>query len=98
MRWYDQQLGRFAGPDPLQEKYPQLSPHLYCAANPLRYTKSTGWINGHELKIHYGDITKQSWYKSWMGLLSGDKAPYAKNSKGKLVQVEEVDCTRNKPN
>ena len=44
-RWYDQQLGRFAGPDPLQEKYPHLSPHLYCAANPLRYTKSTGWIN-----------------------------------------------------
>ncbi len=55
-----------------------------------RYTKSTGWINGHQLKIHYGDITKQSWYKSWMGLLTGDKAPYAKNSKGKLVKVEEV--------
>ena len=49
-RWYDQQLCRFTTPDPLQEKYPHLSPYLYCAANPLRYTKSTGWINGHELK------------------------------------------------
>ncbi len=44
-RWYDQQLCRFTTPDPLQEKYPHLSPYLYCAANPLRYTKSTGWIN-----------------------------------------------------
>ena len=38
VRWYDQQLCRFTTPDPLQEKYPHLSPYLYCAANPLRYT------------------------------------------------------------
>lgn len=37
-RWYDRQLGRFTSPDPLQEEYPHLSPYLYCAANPLRYT------------------------------------------------------------
>jgi hypothetical protein len=56
-----------------------------------RYSKSTsGWVNGHELKIHYGDITKQSWYKSYMGLLDGEKAYYARNSKGKLVPVHEI--------
>lgn len=55
-----------------------------------RYYKSTGWINGHELRIHYGDITSKPFYKSWMGLLSGDKAPYAKNSRGKMVPVNEV--------
>ena len=55
-----------------------------------RYYSSTGWKNGHQLKIHYGDITKQSFYKSWMGLLQGEKATYARNSKGKLVPVQEI--------
>lgn len=55
-----------------------------------RYSKSIPWTKGHQLKIHYGDITKQSFYRPWMGLLNGKKAYYAKNSKGKLVPVEEV--------
>ena len=55
-----------------------------------RYNKSIAWTNGHQLPIHYGDITKEPLYKSWMGLLNGDKAYYARNSKGKLVPVEEV--------
>lgn len=55
-----------------------------------RYSKSVPWTAGHELPIHYGDITKQPFYKPWMGLLSGDKAYYARNSKGKLVPVQEV--------
>lgn len=47
------------------------------------------WQNGHRLAVHYGDITKQSYYKSWMGLLNGDRCYYAKNSKGKMVKVLE---------
>ncbi|MDE6010794.1 MAG: PCMD domain-containing protein [Muribaculaceae bacterium] len=54
-----------------------------------RYGKSIPYTKNHELKIHYGDITKQSFYKPYMGLLNGDKAYYAKNSKGKLVPVQE---------
>ena len=56
-----------------------------------RYSKSVAWTTGHQLPIHYGDITKESFYKPWMGLLNGDKAYYAKNSKGKLVPVQEVE-------
>lgn len=55
-----------------------------------RYAKSIPWTKQHQLPIHYGDITKQSWYKPWMGLLDGDKAYYAKNSKGKMVPIHEV--------
>lgn len=54
-----------------------------------RYSKSIPLSKGHQLKIHYGDITKQPFYKPWMGLLNGQKAYYAKNSKGKLVPVQE---------
>lgn len=54
-----------------------------------RYSKSIPLTKGHQLKINYGDITGQPYYKSWMGLLNGAKAYYAKNSKGKLVPVQE---------
>lgn len=56
-----------------------------------RYSKSIPWTEKHVLPIHYGDITDKSFYKPWMGLLNGDKAYYARNSKGKLVPVEEVE-------
>lgn len=55
-----------------------------------RYNKSIAWTKQHQLPIHYGDITQNSWYKPWMGLLNGEKAYYAKNSKGKMVPVNEV--------
>lgn len=55
-----------------------------------RYNKSVPWTKGHTLNIHYGDITREPFYKPWMGLLNGEKAYYARNSKGKLVPVEEV--------
>ncbi|MCH5227041.1 MAG: PCMD domain-containing protein [Muribaculaceae bacterium] len=56
-----------------------------------RYSKSIPWTEKHVLPIHYGDITNQPFYKPWMGLLNGEKAYYAKNSKGKLVPVQEVE-------
>lgn len=55
-----------------------------------RYSRSIPWTKGHRLPIKYGDITKQAGYKSWMGLLNGNKAYYARNSKGKMVPVQEV--------
>lgn len=55
-----------------------------------RYAKSIPWTKGHQLPIYYGDISKESWFKPWMGLLDGDKAYYARNSKGKLVPVHET--------
>ena len=55
-----------------------------------RFGKTTAnWVNGHKLTIHYGDITNQSFYKPWMGLLNGEVVYYARNSKGKMVKVIE---------
>lgn len=56
-----------------------------------RYAKSIPLTKGHKLMINYGDITGKPFYKSYMGLLDGDKAYYARNSKGKLVPVHEVE-------
>ena len=49
-----------------------------------------GWVNGHHLAVHYGDITKQSFYKPNMGLIPAEKSYYARNSHGKMVPVKEV--------
>ena len=57
-----------------------------------RFTKNTDWVNGMKLDIHYGDITHESFYKPYMNLFNGgDDQKYAKNSKGKMVPVQEVE-------
>lgn len=48
------------------------------------------WINGHRLEIHYGDISKASYFKPFMGLIPESKSYCAVNSKGKIVPVKEV--------
>lgn len=55
-----------------------------------RFSKNTAWVNNAKFTIHYGDITKQPFYKSYMGLTKGDVVKYARNSKGKLVEIQEV--------
>lgn len=55
-----------------------------------RFSKNTDWVNNAQFPIHYGDITRQSFYKSFMGLTTGEFIKYARNSKGKLVQIKEV--------
>ena len=48
------------------------------------------WINGHELVIGYGDITKEPYYKSYMGLKTNPETAYrAVNSKGEVVMIIE---------
>ena len=48
------------------------------------------WKNGHEINIHYGDITKEPFYEDYMGLKTDpDLVWYTTNSKGKIVVVHE---------
>jgi hypothetical protein len=48
------------------------------------------WINGFELKIEYGDITNQPFYKDYMGLKKNPETAYrAKNKKGDTVIIQE---------
>lgn len=48
------------------------------------------WINDHEIEIKYGDITKEAFYKDYMGLKTDPETAYhTLNSKGKNVVVQE---------
>ena len=56
-----------------------------------RFTKTTpNWQNDARFEIHYGDITKESWFKPYMDLNPNDGAFKAANSKGKMVKIEEI--------
>ena len=55
-----------------------------------RFTSSTKrWQEDKTFEIHYGDITKQSFYRSYMGLVTGESSFYATNSKGEQVKIIE---------
>lgn len=56
-----------------------------------RFDKTTNdWHNNHRLNIHYGDISSQSIYQSYMRLRDGDQSYYTRNSKGKMVPIHEI--------
>lgn len=78
----------------LQHRWEDANGNIYAkrvGTMVVRFDKSTsGWVENASFPIHYGDITKQSFYKPYMGLLSGDDTKYARNSKGKMVPVKET--------
>ncbi len=45
-RYYDPSAALWLGVDPLAEKYPGVSPYVYCAGNPVKYVDQDGrdWI------------------------------------------------------
>lgn len=51
-----------------------------------KFTKGTGWVNGARIPLHYGDASDMG---SFVALRSGKNAYYARNSKGKMVPVNE---------
>ena len=54
------------------------------------HESSPEWINGHEVELKYGDITKDPDYKYYMGLKTDPETAYHTiNSRGENVIVEE---------
>ncbi len=56
-----------------------------------RFSKTTAnWVNGYQIPVLYGDITSNKDYRSYMGLIPLANSYYAKNSKGKMVPIQEI--------
>ena len=56
----------------------------------VRFDKNTsGWVEGKEFPIRYGDISKESYYRDWMGMVTGERTYHAMNSQGKNVPIRE---------
>ncbi len=54
-RIYDSRLGRWLSVDPLHKKYPNLSPYVFCANNPIIYIDKDG--RDYELIVNSKDKT-----------------------------------------
>lgn len=54
-----------------------------------RFVGNSDWRKGYRLPITYGDASAQPGYRSYMKPLNGESAYYARNSKGKMVPVQE---------
>ena len=55
-----------------------------------RITKSTdGWIQGLRIPVMYGDAREDSRFRDYMGLLQGEQALYAVNSRGQRKPILE---------
>ena len=50
---------------------------------------TSSWVNNYRIEVKYGDISKSAGFQSYQGLINGEKAYYARNSKGKLVPIQE---------
>lgn len=78
----------------LQKRWEDAEGNIYAhrvGTMVVRFGQTTdGWINNARFPIHYGNITKESFYKPYMGLTTGEDVKYAKNSKGKMMPIQEV--------
>ena len=56
-----------------------------------RFDKSIpDWQNNYRMDIHYGDITGEPFFKTYMGLFPDGGQFKALNKKGKMVDIQEV--------
>lgn len=78
----------------LQKRWEDEEGNVYSKRVGTGYARFTEnqleWKNGHFLPIHYGDITKEPFYKDYMQLIPMDVANYMINSKGKSMPIQEV--------
>ena len=53
-RYYSSSVGIWLSVDPMSDKYPSLSPYVYCADNPMRLVDIEGqeWVNAHSEKVN----------------------------------------------
>ena len=60
-RYHAPSTGRFMTVDPMAEKYPGLSPYIYCAGNPIAYIDHDGmqiFVNIDDMIYYYREIEK----------------------------------------
>lgn len=78
----------------LQKRWEDADGNVYAervgTANERFGTNTPEWVNGHAVPVLYGDITGNPAFLPQMGLTSGEQAYWCRNSKGKMVPIQEV--------
>jgi RHS repeat-associated protein len=93
-RYYDPRTSIWLSTDPLQEKYPSISPYVYCAQNPVKLVDPDGKdlvITGERIKTAFNALQKS--YNKGITLTfdSNTNYVYATRNEGvELSQEEEI--------
>ncbi len=78
----------------LQHRWEDAAGNIYArrvATAWKHYEQSeTDWQTDYRLPVYYGDITSEPYYENYMGLINGEHAYYTRNSKGKIVPIQEI--------
>ncbi len=78
----------------LQRRWEDADGNIFAhriGTNVHRFNKDTNWVNEAKFEIHYGDISKESFFQPYMDLIKdGDNLKFAVNSKGKIVPIKEI--------
>lgn len=78
----------------LQKRWEDEEGNVYArrigTANERIGTDTPEWVNGHTVEILYGDMTKRPDFRPEMGLVSGESAYWCRNSKGRMVPIQEI--------
>ena len=85
-RQYDPILCRFTSPDPFNWNYPQFSPYLYCAGNPVNHSDPTGLA---VIYNRYGDYlgTSKEGFTGGIYIYSGsEKIDFSEYSEYELME------------
>ena len=77
------QLGLFSTQDPLKWDNPDVSPYLYCAANPIRFTDPTG------MKIEFANNVSEAFVKDYYVAYN-----FLKNNNASFV-IDDLDKREN---
>lgn len=75
----------------LQKRWEDKDGNIYASrvgTHITRFDTSSDWQNKQVLPIQYGDISKQSTFKPYMGLQAEER--YAVNSRGESVPIKEI--------
>lgn len=77
----------------LQKRWEDEDGHIHALRVGTAMTRiehpSSGWVKNFRVPVIYGDVTKTPHYKDYMKLGPKGLTYYAKNSKGKVVKIEE---------
>ena len=92
-RWYDSMLGRTTTPDPLAEKYYNMSPYMWCAGNPVNCVDPNGkWVVGIGKRHVYYDSNSRKWRNASRDIMRlGNEMAKTKTGLKTLQRMLEVD-------
>jgi hypothetical protein len=90
-RYYTPEVSIWLSVDPLADKYPSMSPYMYCAGNPVRLIDpdGRGWVEGDETGVYWDKNINTQEQANDAGLTYHGQTTLQTDSKGQVWSGNE---------